>query len=411
MEYVEGTPLKRPLPLDQALKYAAQICDALDAAHKKNITHRDLKPANILVTKAGVKLLDFGLAKVGPAVQPPDDATLTMALTGKNEIVGTLLYMSPEQLQSKEADARSDVFSFGLVLYEMLTGRRAFDGGNAASIIAAILERPAPSVASVAPPALDRALQRCLAKDPDDRWQSARDLKAELVWIADGGTEAPRLGSCADSGVQGVVPTIGTRQRRHRQDLRLVEPRQCAARSNREFVARQRSGLVGAEKIHPGRFIERREARRQDTAPRHGPRPDRRRERKHRRERHRNRSKSGNQHQLRDLRRRHGQIHGITGQQDGHAAVEQSQVAHHAKNRLLLGAFDMGGTDEFGAAPEFRARARRDDFGHRRAAPDQRARIGLEASVSLDRHGFAGEHRLVDEDGTVGLRGRFLRAF
>src|ERR1700732_1670455 len=141
MEYVEGQPLTGPLPLDQALKYAAQICDALDAAHKKGITHRDLKPANILVTKAGIKLLDFGLAKVGQAVKP-GDATLTMVLTGKNEIVGTLYYMSPEQLQAQatgqEIDARSDVFSFGLVLYELLTGNRAFQGSSPASVIAAI---------------------------------------------------------------------------------------------------------------------------------------------------------------------------------------------------------------------------------------------------------------------------------
>jgi tRNA A-37 threonylcarbamoyl transferase component Bud32/WD40 repeat protein len=199
MEYVEGTPLKGPLPLDQALKYAVQICDALDAANKKSITHRDLKPANILATKAGIKLLDFGLAKlgtsdIGQAAKTPDDATLTMALTGKNEIVGTLYYMSPEQLQAhangQEIDARSDIFSFGLVLYEMLTGKRAFEGSSPASVIAAIMERPAPSIATIAPPALDRLLQRCLAKDPDDRWQSARDLKAELEWIAASSSEA-----------------------------------------------------------------------------------------------------------------------------------------------------------------------------------------------------------------------------
>ena len=156
MEYIEGTPLKGPLPVDQALKYAAQICDALDAAHKKGITHRDLKPANILVTKAGIKLLDFGLAKLTTAAKPVTDATLTMALTGKNEIVGTLYYMSPEQLQSQangqEIDGRSDIFSFGLVLYEMLTGKRAFEGSSPASVIAAIMERPAPSIADVAPP-------------------------------------------------------------------------------------------------------------------------------------------------------------------------------------------------------------------------------------------------------------------
>src|SRR5579872_2351484 len=128
MEYIEGTPLKGPMSFDQVLRSAAQICDALDAAHKKGITHRDLKPANILVTKAGVKLLDFGLAKVGPSVTSPDDGTLTMALTGKGEILGTLVYMSPEQVNGENIGPRSDIFSFGLVLYEMLTGKRAFDG-------------------------------------------------------------------------------------------------------------------------------------------------------------------------------------------------------------------------------------------------------------------------------------------
>ena len=202
MELIEGAPLKGPLPVDQALKYAAQICDALDAAHKKGITHRDLKPANILVTKAGIKLLDFGLAKIGQAVQPLDDATLTMALTGKNEIVGTLYYMSPEQLQAQatgqEIDGRSDIFSFGLVLYEMLTGKRAFEGASPASVIAAIMERPAPSIADVAPAALDRVLKKCLTKDPDKRWQTASDLKDELEWIAstpESGSATPALPS------------------------------------------------------------------------------------------------------------------------------------------------------------------------------------------------------------------------
>ncbi|HLW84486.1 MAG TPA: protein kinase [Candidatus Sulfotelmatobacter sp.] len=188
MEYIQGTPLRGPLPLQQALKYAAQICDALDAAHRKGITHRDLKPGNILVTKTGIKLLDFGLAKIGPDTNPLSDATLSKALTGKNEILGTLYYMSPEQLQAQatgqEIDARSDIFSFGLVLYEMLTGKRAFDGSSPATVIAAIMERPAPSIGDVAPPALDRVLKRCLEKDPENRWQNARDLKNELEWIA-----------------------------------------------------------------------------------------------------------------------------------------------------------------------------------------------------------------------------------
>src|SRR5215510_8657442 len=183
MEYIEGQPLRAPLPLDQVLKYGAQICDALDAAHRKGIVHRDLKPANILVTKSGVKLLDFGLARIGPAVTADDNTD--SGLTGQGQILGTLHYMSPEQLQGQKADSRSDIFSFGLVLYEMLTGKRAFDGSSPASVIAAILEREAPSVAAVAPAVLDRVLRRCLAKDPDLRWQSASDLKSELQWTSE----------------------------------------------------------------------------------------------------------------------------------------------------------------------------------------------------------------------------------
>ena len=183
MEHIEGDPLKGPLTLEKALEYAGQIASALDAAHTGKITHRDLKPANILVTKsAGVKLLDFGLAKIEkPAAV--DQESMTMGLTMKGQILGTLLYMSPEQVNGQEADSRSDIFSFGLVLYEMLTGKRAFDGSTPASVIAAILERPAPSVADVAPPALDRVLKRCLEKDPEQRWQSARDLKAGLELV------------------------------------------------------------------------------------------------------------------------------------------------------------------------------------------------------------------------------------
>jgi len=204
MELIDGQPLNGPLPLDLTLKYGAQICDALDAAHRKGIAHRDLKPANILVTRHGIKLLDFGLAKTatGP-LKPgnsPDDI-VTKVLTGKTEIVGTLHYMSPEQLhgQCGEVDVRTDIFSFGLLLYEMLTGRRAFDGPSPASVIAAIIERPAPSISSVAPRALDRVFERCLAKDPDDRWQTARDLRQELVWLQEGGSQA---GAPAVAGVR-----------------------------------------------------------------------------------------------------------------------------------------------------------------------------------------------------------------
>ena len=183
MECIEGRSLRGPLQLDQALKYAGQICDALAAAHEKNIVHRDLKPANILVTKSGIKLLDFGLAKREPAVTTPE-ATLTAALTGKGQILGTLHYMSPEQLQGEEAGPASDIFSFGLVLYEMLTGKRAFDGATPASVIAAILERDAPSIGAAAPAAVEAVLARCLAKSPEDRWQSARDVKIALELAA-----------------------------------------------------------------------------------------------------------------------------------------------------------------------------------------------------------------------------------
>jgi eukaryotic-like serine/threonine-protein kinase len=190
MEYIEGTPLRGPLPLDQALKYASQICDALDAAHKKGIVHRDLKPANILVTKAGIKLLDFGLAKqCGPLEQSED----TRALTGEGTIAGTLYYMAPEQLQGKSnVDSRADIFAFGCVLYEMLTGKRAFDGSNRASVIVAVMERPAPSITEVAPAALDQVLKRCLEKDPDVRWRSAWDLKWTLARVGEGGIEQPK---------------------------------------------------------------------------------------------------------------------------------------------------------------------------------------------------------------------------
>src|SRR5712691_279199 len=132
MEYIDGQPLKGPLPLDDALRLATQIADALDAAHRKGITHRDLKPGNILVTKAGVKLLDFGLARFTHKV-PAEGDTLTMAITNPGTVLGTFQYMAPEQLEAKEADARTDLFVFGAVLYEMVTGRKAFEGKSQAS--------------------------------------------------------------------------------------------------------------------------------------------------------------------------------------------------------------------------------------------------------------------------------------
>jgi Tol biopolymer transport system component/tRNA A-37 threonylcarbamoyl transferase component Bud32 len=181
MEYVEGQPLKGPLPVERAVEYARQILDALDAAHRMGIVHRDLKPANILVTKNGVKLLDFGLAKAerAKAISASKDMT-TQTITQEGTILGTLQYMAPEQLQGKGADARSDLFSFGCVLYEMLTGKRAFEGESAPSVIAAVLDRE-PAPLEVWPP-LARVVKTCLAKEPDQRFQNARDVKIALEW-------------------------------------------------------------------------------------------------------------------------------------------------------------------------------------------------------------------------------------
>jgi serine/threonine protein kinase len=180
MEFVDGAPLKGPLPVGKAVEYARQILDALDAAHRKGITHRDLKPGNILVTRQGIKLLDFGLAKQSAPLKETD---ATRALTEQGQIAGTLQYMSPEQLQGKDADARSDLFSFGCVLYEMLSGKRAFEGQSVASVIAAILERE-PAPLNLSPP-LERVVKTCLAKNPDDRFQNALDLKRALTWALD----------------------------------------------------------------------------------------------------------------------------------------------------------------------------------------------------------------------------------
>lgn len=187
MELLEGVPLTGPISVEKAVAVGGQILDALDAAHRKGFVHRDLKPANLLVTKQGIKLLDFGLAKLGPSLKGGDE-TLTQALTQAGEIVGTLQYMAPEQLQGRPVDARSDLFAFGCVLYELLSGKRAFPGSSTASIIAAILERE-PEVLDLTPP-LDRVLRTCLAKDPDARFQNALDLKRALEWAVAAPTDA-----------------------------------------------------------------------------------------------------------------------------------------------------------------------------------------------------------------------------
>jgi len=192
MEFVDGVELKGPFPFAKAIDYACQILSALDAAHRKSIIHRDLKPANILVTKSGVKVLDFGLAKSAASEEELSAGNATTAITSEGTIAGTLHYMAPEQLQGGEIDTRADLFSFGCVLYEMLTGKRAFDGSNAASVIAAVMERPAPSVSKIAPISLDRALQHCLDKDRENRWQNARDLMLELQSQAEAPPPASR---------------------------------------------------------------------------------------------------------------------------------------------------------------------------------------------------------------------------
>ena len=203
MECLEGETLakrleKGPLQLEQALKYGAQIADALDKAHRRGVVHRDLKPGNIMLTSSGAKLLDFGLAK--PAATAASLTTLTSAppepqspVTDEGTIVGTFQYMSPEQIEGKELDGRSDIFSLGAVLYEMLTGQRAFQGKSQLSVASAILERePAPisAIKPMTPPALDHSIKKCLAKIPDERWQSASDIASELQWITESDSQS-----------------------------------------------------------------------------------------------------------------------------------------------------------------------------------------------------------------------------
>jgi serine/threonine protein kinase/Tol biopolymer transport system component len=222
MEYLEGETLldrlaKGPLPLEQTLRYGQQIADALDKAHRQGIVHRDLKPGNVMLTKSGVKLVDFGLAK---AIQPeaPQGSLTSLptrqGLTQEGTILGTFQYMAPEQLEGKDADARTDIFAFGAVLYEMATGKKAFSGTSQASLISAIMkEDPAPitAVSPLSPPALDHVARKCLAKDPEDRWQSAADLRSEIKWIAEGsqsGVAAPavprRRARFTPAGVMGA---------------------------------------------------------------------------------------------------------------------------------------------------------------------------------------------------------------
>jgi Tol biopolymer transport system component len=205
MEFLQGETLadrlrKGPLPIEQVLRYGIEICEGLDRAHRSGVVHRDLKPGNIMLTKTGAKLMDFGLAKASVVgADPASGLTATLStppgsqpLTAQGTVVGTFQYMAPEQVEGKEADARSDIFSLGAVLYEMVTGKRAFDGKTAASVMAAILERePAPisSLQPLTPPPLESLVKTCLAKDPDERWQTAHDVKLQLRQISEGGSQ------------------------------------------------------------------------------------------------------------------------------------------------------------------------------------------------------------------------------
>ncbi len=227
MEYLEGESLadrlkKGALPLEQVLRYGFEIADALDRAHRKGIVHRDLKPANVMLTKTGTKLLDFGLAKLRPAAATEESQP---TLTESGELLGTPRYMAPEQLEGKEPDARTDIFAFGAVLYEMATGQKAFPAKSQTGVITAILSSdPAPisALQPATPPALDRAVATCLAKDPDDRWQNAHDLAAELKWIAEVGVRA------------GVPAKVGGRA-----------PESGAGRVDGRGFARHRAGVDG----------------------------------------------------------------------------------------------------------------------------------------------------------------------
>ena len=210
MEYLEGETLaarlgRGPLPLDQVLKIGVEIAEALEKAHRQGIIHRDLKPGNVMLTKSGAKLMDFGLAKSNSVFQSkgvdssltPSTPTMNMSvlsapagpLTQHGMVVGTFQYMAPEALQGQPADARSDIFSFGCVLYEMITGKRAFDGKSQLSVLAAILDKEPEALSALqpnAPPALDNVVKNCLQKNPEERFQTAHDVKLQLKWIGEG---------------------------------------------------------------------------------------------------------------------------------------------------------------------------------------------------------------------------------
>lgn len=226
MELIEGETLaarlaKGPLPVADTLRIGSQIADALDRAHRAGVVHRDLKPGNIMLTRGGAKLMDFGLARATGLAGAPGSGSIaslthspTMAqpLTAEGTIVGTFQYMSPEQLEGKESDARSDLWAFGCVLYEMATGKRAFEGKSQASLIGAIMHaEPAPisQIAPMTPPELDRLVRAMLVKDPHDRLQSAHDVKLQLAWLADGARSGSGMAAAVPHSV--AAPSRGRR--------------------------------------------------------------------------------------------------------------------------------------------------------------------------------------------------------
>jgi serine/threonine protein kinase/dipeptidyl aminopeptidase/acylaminoacyl peptidase len=242
MEFLEGETLaeriaKGPLPMDQVLRYGIDISDALEKAHRQGIVHRDLKPANVMLPKSGLKLVDFGLAKL----DLPTPGSVASSLSGvptqaeightaAGMIVGTFHYMAPEQVEGGEADGRTDIFALGLLLFEMATGRKAFAGKNPASLMGAILHSEPPPISAsqpMTPPAFDRLVKTCLAKDPDDRFQTAHDVKLQLQWIAEGSSAA---------GV--AAPVAARRKRREKVAWALLPAAALAAAAATVLVLR-----------------------------------------------------------------------------------------------------------------------------------------------------------------------------
>ncbi|MBC8646332.1 MAG: serine/threonine-protein kinase, partial [Thermoanaerobaculia bacterium] len=245
MEFLEGETLtdriaKGPLPLEMVLRYGIEISDALEKAHRQGIVHRDLKPGNVMLTKSGIKLVDFGLAKV--ALPAPGSVVSShsvlptqaeVGLTAQGTFLGTFQYMAPEQLEGGEADGRTDIFALGLLLFEMTTGQKAFSGKTEAAVMVAIMHNEPPSVSSakpMTPPALDRVVKTCLAKDPNDRFQTAHDVKLQLQWIAEGG-----------SGAGVAAPVAARRKSRERLAWALVPLAALAASAATVLVIRLRS--------------------------------------------------------------------------------------------------------------------------------------------------------------------------